>query len=734
VVRCVIGLQGQEELSMRLSVLAQEIEVTERTIRSDKLFGIYDDLASSLLSDYDTTFGAANKDPKHSPKHLETDAWSKVTSAIETLLGECLKAGILDQDLNSLIRIYHERGGGNELATQLTAIHEAIGVIFVNEQELDEYRRARRQGRSKIIGGGFGVAGAVEGMALAGLANAATGIASGTFNLLAKAGSAVMARSKAQEVLGTAKSNLKAALHTAIQNLYDLHLIVLHQNDAENYDTQPARLERCRRAAVIFENLAKVALAPDQHDKVVLQCLSLDPRAARYYDQVLGRILAEKADSTDVAQLRDLARDCGLNFDAIAAQTFERFAGSHRSGSAFEEWAEVVNRAASTLQHDHVAYADRAVAERFLTEVVGAGLESFLQDHSLADRIIGPDAAHLPTTRPGIVAAVKNISTEAMPRFAKAFAEAALAGEVRCVDIAAADSVSFVLGFLNRSDTTTFGIGWGADAFQSAKDKLLKGKLEAAREQQVARALLTFSDYFFANPAETRQQIEEYFRQRRDAEKRAAERTELERTSLARNAAERPGSPAPAPADVRPRPPVTAPSPPDPTGTPGAAHETSVRATKKILLERRDAEKAAEKPRSPGPASADVRTSPTVAAPSRQDPTGTPGTAQGTRVPAAKKKWVACALALPLGVVGAHRLYLRSWLGAAFYLLPLPLIIVAAIAEGGAETPVVIGLMIWLLVLPLAALVDLLRLLLMPPKTFSERYPVGSNLAWRVWL
>jgi hypothetical protein len=654
---------------MRLLVLTQEVDVSEQTLRSDKLFGVYDDLASSLLSDFDTKYEAAIKDLKNSPSALEDYAWGRVTAAAETILGECLKAGVFDQDLDGLIKVYAGLNCGQGLTQQLGAIDEKISAIFLNEQELDAYRRARRQGRSRVIGGGFGVGGAAEGMALAGVANAATSIASGAFNLLAKAGTTALARNEAQETLRKTKPLLKCDLSTAIRNLYSVHLEVLQSSGAEAYDTEDARLERCRRAAVIFENSRKATLDPPQFVKNVLQCLSLDPRGAQYYHELLGRILAEKAGAADVSQLQQLAYHCAMNFEALAKESFERFANAKRDQASFANWAAEINQAASVLGHDHVAYANRAVAERFLAEVVRVGLERFLQDHALADTIIGLDASRIPCTRPGVVAALRSAYAADISKFAKDFAEATLAGDSRCINIADADSVIFVLQFLNRRDTTMLGIGVGSDAFQSAKEKLIKGKFDSLRSQQLARALVTFSDYFFADAAESKRQIEAYVRQRERDEDQAAQQRAAEMEVRAREAA------------AASAPPTHPPS----TEAPGA--------------------------------------SATAALPS-----------SAPRPFASKRKWVACALALPLGVVGAHRLYLRSWAGAGFYLAPFILLIVLLGAGVDSQNPVALAISIWILLLPAAALVDILRIIIMNHELFACRYEVNSNHTWRVWL
>lgn len=72
--------------------------------------------------------------------------------------------------------------------------------IGMATEERDAYRTARREGRGKWIGGGFGVEGALKGAATAGAINILTGAAHGVFNLAAKGVSAVGDAIKKDEI------------------------------------------------------------------------------------------------------------------------------------------------------------------------------------------------------------------------------------------------------------------------------------------------------------------------------------------------------------------------------------------------------------------------------------------------------------------------------------------------------------------------------------------------------
>lgn len=56
-------------------------------------------------------------------------------------------------------------------------VHDPYMQIVLKSKDLDDYRIARREGRGQIIGGGFGLGGALKGMAQAGAINMAAGAA-----------------------------------------------------------------------------------------------------------------------------------------------------------------------------------------------------------------------------------------------------------------------------------------------------------------------------------------------------------------------------------------------------------------------------------------------------------------------------------------------------------------------------------------------------------------------------
>ena len=84
---------------------------------------------------------------------------------------------------------------------------EAYYKIVQQQQQLDEYRRQRRENRSRWVGGGFGVGGAIKGAMQAGAMNMASGAAHGIFNLGAKALSSMNEAGQKSSLYSEAKNS-----------------------------------------------------------------------------------------------------------------------------------------------------------------------------------------------------------------------------------------------------------------------------------------------------------------------------------------------------------------------------------------------------------------------------------------------------------------------------------------------------------------------------------------------
>ncbi len=152
-----------------------------------------------------------------------------------------------------------------------------LSIIFTAE-ERENLRTAAGQSGPSIIGGGFGVEGAVKGIAVATAANAAIGLVQGTANAVGKAIATGGDNRRKKELLdaSTTKSGLSDVLRDiAIEG----HRLVA---DLVNGESQETKLDvvtddAARRALAMTENVAAGRVPDEETAAVLVEALQLDP-------------------------------------------------------------------------------------------------------------------------------------------------------------------------------------------------------------------------------------------------------------------------------------------------------------------------------------------------------------------------------------------------------------------------------------------------------------------------
>lgn len=180
------------------------------------------------------------------------------TSVINTLIQE-YNVHHIDKDL-FISKYYGKYFVWEEYSNKII---DKYMEIKLGQEELDAYRTHRRENRGRVIGGGFGVGGAVEGMMKAGAMNIAAGAAHGAFNLIGKGFSMIGASIEksnlydAQETKTTLYTGIFRSVffmhHSFWEMMNDLNLIPVKEG-AIPYLSEAER----NKAASILKNMPKM--------------------------------------------------------------------------------------------------------------------------------------------------------------------------------------------------------------------------------------------------------------------------------------------------------------------------------------------------------------------------------------------------------------------------------------------------------------------------------------------
>ena len=162
--------------------------------------------------------------------------------------------------------------------------------ILDTQEAEKEYREIRKDSRGRVVGGGFGVGGAIKGMATAGAMNAASGIGHSVANALGNAGSAIAASSQKIKLYNSdeTKNTLYSALEITINSAFGAHLNLVNSRITGYYHS----VFNTDKAGALLNSAKK---APDKEKVLLVDSFSLCPWNFNLYKYVFVNYPEERA-------------------------------------------------------------------------------------------------------------------------------------------------------------------------------------------------------------------------------------------------------------------------------------------------------------------------------------------------------------------------------------------------------------------------------------------------------
>lgn len=169
-------------------------------------------------------------------------------------------------------------GRAEEVRSGLDRVQNRYFEIIGKAAELDAQRTEARENRARVAGGGFGVEGAAQGIAIAAAANIAIGITHGLANLTAKAGSLIGDARKKKALLEdpSTKADLADFLCRIVLQGYKLVADIVNKDTGVSvFDSVSDEAQR--KAAALTENVTSGRVPPGDIKAALIQALELDP-------------------------------------------------------------------------------------------------------------------------------------------------------------------------------------------------------------------------------------------------------------------------------------------------------------------------------------------------------------------------------------------------------------------------------------------------------------------------
>ena len=166
----------------------------------------------------------------------------------------------------------------------------AVEVYNSIEEQLEEereYREYRKASRAEVIGGGFGLGGALAGMATAGAINMATGAAHSVANAIGNASSAGDAADRKRELYKEAREPFRDAIERCVLATAFQHIDVVNSHSEirifSSFDSD--------QSAALFESAQKV---PEKERDLLVEAFALCPWFYKLYPYIFDHYPSER--------------------------------------------------------------------------------------------------------------------------------------------------------------------------------------------------------------------------------------------------------------------------------------------------------------------------------------------------------------------------------------------------------------------------------------------------------
>lgn len=254
----------------------------------NELRGHYAMLATDAAKLFSTEYENQFKSLENIVQNASTLAVPHIQGAIDDAIEKLADRNIFDIDSEYFTATYFKRYDTWSPAHERIA--EQYAEIVCSTAEMDAYRTARRQNSGQVIGGGFGLDGVVQGLAVAGAANLAIGAAHGLFNLVAKGLRTIGDSGKKNQIFVDPQT--KAALVSGLEkSVLNVHLSLLDALDAStdiSSNCQRVSISDQDKALRMLTNLQRGALSNVNPGNVLTQVLTLDPYCLDAYIYALN--------------------------------------------------------------------------------------------------------------------------------------------------------------------------------------------------------------------------------------------------------------------------------------------------------------------------------------------------------------------------------------------------------------------------------------------------------------
>lgn len=290
---CLLGQNVQFDASIELYVALRQ-EFTE----------LGDDISKEFLDTFRSKYHDMDTFVRSFPNHF-SEVFKEAINRMNELLSEIHIFGVTQDELAPYTEKYC-----CHTYLELQEILERYDEIVGEQEGMRQYRQARKDGRGKLVGGGFGLTGAAKGIMKAGAVNMATGALHSVGNAIGNMGSAISAANAKSALFN---SGIDIYLASAIKSdILGVHLATIDIINNRSRDKLCKFTEDEEQSAhKIQTDLEQGVISLNSERAAVIRMLTMYPFRPDYYRT------AVKLFPGEIEAMRKFAAFFGFDIDSF---------------------------------------------------------------------------------------------------------------------------------------------------------------------------------------------------------------------------------------------------------------------------------------------------------------------------------------------------------------------------------------------------------------------------------
>ncbi len=260
-----------------------QIQITDKAEAYNNIRKKYQEKAEEVSKEFDDQFNVLFDDMDELHDKCPKIAQKYLINAVDTAIRDIIEVGITDVSDEIFITKY----ASPQLTWQddFLQIDDQYMKIILDSKVYDEYKNSRSSGSGQIMGGGFGVEGAVAGMAIATAANLAIGAVGGVLNAATDGLNNLGIKHLKVKLFNDPNTRLHL-VRSIYRLVFQIHLAVIdviHEKSGKVTYEKVSDLDQSK-ANAIFENIKKERIPEKDVKKSLIAALQLDPYIKDVYE------------------------------------------------------------------------------------------------------------------------------------------------------------------------------------------------------------------------------------------------------------------------------------------------------------------------------------------------------------------------------------------------------------------------------------------------------------------